>query len=74
MQAFLLWHTHQLRGGEDDEKLLGVYSSSELAEAARSRAAKLPGFCDAPEGFEICAYDLDKDEWPEGYVTVPGSP
>jgi hypothetical protein len=71
MKVFLLWHTHPRRGGEDDEKLLGVYSSTELAETARARATKLPGFCDSPEGFEICPYDLDKDEWQEGYVTVP---
>jgi hypothetical protein len=40
----------------------------------------MPGFVDSPkvlsndderrEGFEITAYDLDKDEWTEGFITM----
>ena len=70
MNVFLLWHEHELPGGEDDSKLIGVYSSKQLAEAAQKRAAQLPGFRDVPEGFMIDSYQVDRDEWREGFVTA----
>ena len=71
MNVFLLWHTHELPGGEEDSKLIGVYYTKESAEAAQVRASQLPGFSSAPQGFTIDSYELDKDEWREGYVTLP---
>lgn len=65
MDVFLLWHTH-----DEDDKLIGVYSSQAAAEAALSKAKTLPGFCDAPNEFEIAPYQLDQDQWTEGYGTV----
>ena len=70
MHVFLLFHTHELPGGEDDDKLIGVYSSAEMAEGAKRRALMLPGFKDAPDGFVIDRYALDEDHWQEGYVTI----
>jgi hypothetical protein len=70
MNVFLLWHRHKLRGGEEDSKLIGVYSNRESAEAALKRASQLPGFSSVPQGFTIDSHELDKDEWREGYVTV----
>ena len=58
-------HVH----GDEDEKLIGVYSTRENAEAATKRVAGKPGFADQPEGFEICPYELDVDHWTEGYIT-----
>lgn len=71
MNIFLLWHTHELPGGEEDSKLIGVYSSRGSAQAAQSRASQLPGFSSAPQGFTIDSYELEKDEWREGFVTGP---
>jgi len=68
-EVFLLWHTHEL-GDDDDEKLIGVYRTREDAEAAIKRVGSQPGFAEAPQGFEICPYRLNKDNWTEGYVTV----
>jgi hypothetical protein len=69
MDVFLLWHVHGFPDGEEDAKLLGVYSSRELADQARRRALLLPGFRDVPNGFQVSTYSLDKDCWTEGYVT-----
>jgi hypothetical protein len=44
MDVFLLWHVHEMPGGEEDFKLIGVYSTAELAEQARQSAAPLPRF------------------------------
>ena len=39
----------------DRVKVIGIYTSRPLAEAALDRARGLPGFCDEPEGFTIDA-------------------
>lgn len=70
--VYLLWHTHideKLDGGEDF-KLIGVYTSMELAEAAQARAELLEGFRDAKEGFEIAINKLNKDGWTSGFITI----
>jgi hypothetical protein len=72
MEVFVLQHVHTFGEGEEDVKMIGVYSSREQAEAAVERLSIQPGFNDAPEGFEIDPYVLDEDHWTEGYVTVTG--
>jgi hypothetical protein len=69
--VFLLYHSHDLGNGETDVKLIGVYSDEANAEAARIRTSGLEGFRDAPDGFLIDRYELDRDHWQEGYITVP---
>jgi homoserine kinase type II len=68
--VFLLWHAHDIGDSATDNKLIGVYSSNQEAEAAKQRKLQYPGFRDAPEGFQINAYEVDRDQWSEGYVTV----
>ena len=68
--VFVLHHTHQKLPGEEDVKLIGVYSSHHKAEEAIQRLSDRPGFRDAKEGFTITDYQLDKDEWREGYATI----
>ena len=70
MDVFVLWHIHKLPGGDNDEKLIGVYSSQEMAESARETAIQLPGFKETTDGFQIDRYEVDEDHWTEGYVTV----
>jgi hypothetical protein len=74
MNVFLLWHVHELPGDEEDEKLIGVYSSLERAEQAQQRAATQRGFRDAPTGFCIDPYAVDEDHWTQGYVTEMQKP
>ena len=69
MEVWLLWHTHTV-GEEDDEKLIGVYSSPEKAAQAQKRAAQLPGFREAADGFGIDAYMIDQDRWTDGFATL----
>jgi hypothetical protein len=72
MNVFLLWHAYTFDVGGEDEKLIGVYSTRDEAEAAIGRVKGQPGFVDAPEGFLIDPYVVNEDHWAEGYVTVPG--
>ena len=63
---------------------IGIYSSREDALQALKRAASRPGFAitskgftddpdgfaETSEGFAIGEYEVGKDHWEEGYVTV----
>jgi hypothetical protein len=67
--VYLLWHSHPTGANENNDKLIGVYSSEDKAKSAQERLAKQPGFKDYVEGFEIAKRTLDKDSWIEGYFT-----
>jgi hypothetical protein len=68
--VYLVWHVH-LNGSEENIKLIGIYVTKEDAEAALSRVKDQPGFRECPEGFEISEFEVGKDHWAEGYMTVP---
>ena len=67
MNVFLLWHVNESPSGEESPKLIGVYSTKQLADNALNHAANLPGFRERPEGFTIDIYEVNKDEWREGF-------
>mgnify|MGYP005849698711 CR=1 FL=1 len=70
MKLYILHHVHPLADDREDVKLLGIYSSRSLADAAVKRYLVLPGFVDAKDGFDISEIEVDKDDWTEGYATV----
>jgi len=70
MKVYVLQHVHAAQDGEDDVKFIGVYSSRENAQAAMKRLSKAPGFAEALTGFHIDEYQVDKDQWVEGYSTL----
>ena len=69
-KVYVLQHVHSLGDGEEDVKFIGVYSSRENAQTAITRLGRAPGFCDAREGFHIDEYQVDTDQWIEGYSTL----
>ncbi|MCR6660710.1 MAG: hypothetical protein NVV72_15690 [Asticcacaulis sp.] len=69
-QVYLLHHTRRVSEDHEDIKLLGVFSSRELAERAKERALNLPGFKDSPDGFSVDKYIIDRMGWTAGYRTV----
>jgi len=66
-QLFVLLHSLPETGRV---KVVGVYSSRALAEAAVERTRLLPGFADEPDGFTIEQYEVDLDHWPRGFVRI----
>ena len=66
-RAYLLQHE---RSDAEDVKVIGVYSSELEAMAAIERLANQPGFRDYPDGFSIDAYELNRDNWTEGFVDL----
>jgi hypothetical protein len=80
-RVFLLQHLHILDDDEENVKTLGIYSTREAAVAAVDRFRLLPGFRDIShfadhnspgpaDGFNVDEYELDQDNWADGYVTV----
>jgi hypothetical protein len=66
----LLWFAKEMPEGEDDiELLIGVYSSEAEAKAAIERVKNKRGFAEFQEGFQICPYQIDRDQWTEGFIT-----
>jgi hypothetical protein len=65
MDLFVLLHNPPETGRL---KVIGIYTTVALAEAAIERARILPGFIDRPDSFTIDRYDVDKDHWPRGFV------
>ena len=51
-------------------KVIGIYSSKALAEAAEERTKLLPGFAEEPSGFTIEQYEVDKEYWSRGFVRL----
>jgi hypothetical protein len=67
--VFLVQHLHEFADGSESVKIIGVYSSRDLAQAAIGRAARLDGFKDLLTGFSIDEYILDEDNWTSGFFT-----
>ena len=68
--VFLLWHSREIGNGHTDDKLIGVYSSEAEAEAAKARKLRYEGFRDFPRDFCIDRYELDRDQWSEGFIVA----
>ena len=68
-EVFPVWHTHEV---DDFEfvRLIGVYSTEDLAHAAARRAASRAGFRDTVEGFYVGAATLGERKWDEGFVSL----
>lgn len=70
MKVYLLQHEYECDGA-DEIKLVGVYASEREAEEARRRSGRLPGFKDHPDGFSISPYEVGRDLWTDGFLTLP---
>ena len=72
---YLLQHVHRFDDGHEDVKLIGIYSSEELALRAKDQRSGQPGFRDLPDSFEISEHILDNDHagWPQGVTSQTGS-
>jgi homoserine kinase type II len=72
--VWVVWHIDDDAAyrSDENEKLIGVYSSEQLANDAIERLGNKPGFRDFRERWRVDEYLLDKDGmWADGFVTVP---
>lgn len=66
-----LWHL-RYDGREDHDKLLGVFSTKQMAEEALASLREKPGFRDHPDGFEVLDGPIDQTSWLEGFASLWG--
>ena len=68
--VFVLWYVRAPDSADEDELLIGVYRTEEAAKDAIERLKGKPGFADAPDGFQIHPYELNRDHWSEGFAVT----
>ncbi len=66
MTVYLVQHVRD-PDGDEDVKVIGIYSTRDAAQQAVDRTVKLPGFRDHPDGFDIDEYTVDADYWKSGF-------
>jgi len=66
-KVFLLVHIARQGEENEDVKNIGIYSSEKAVQAAINRLKDKPGFKKYPDIFVFDAYDLDEDNWQEGF-------
>lgn len=69
-EVFVLQHVAREDTDDEDTKFIGVYSTETAARDAADRLTAQPGFTDFPNGFHIDRYELDKDNWVEGFTSA----
>ena len=74
MDVFMLWHIYEQRDGtgiHNEEKLIGVFSSTANAREAIERLKDKEGFRDLPQCcFEIHKTEMDRISWEDGFTTI----
>ena len=70
MVVYMLYHIYAKKNGDEQQKLIGIYTTDENAKAAIQRLSGQPGFKDHPSGFQIFEAVLDRDDWTEGFISA----
>ena len=66
--VYILWHCYPDIPDDDNSKLLGVYSTKEIAQSkVDEKYKKLPGFNRNEGEFIVDKYTIDEDQWKEGF-------
>lgn len=65
--VFIVFHTRVKDQDNEDIKLIGVFSSEQLAESAIMSVRTMPGFRDNLDGFSIGEHTIDDIKWREGF-------
>ena len=66
--VFLLWYVHAPDTANENELLIGAYTAEEEAKSAIERLRDRPGFVNGPDGFQVHRYELNRDNWTDGFV------
>lgn len=67
--VYVLQHSYETAFGEEETKLIGVFSTKQAAKAAVNTLKSAPGFRDLPDHFSINKYSIDQAHWTEGFIT-----
>jgi hypothetical protein len=66
--VYLVDHVNPTELG-DEERLIGIFSTHQIADETVVRLSAMPGFCDSPDRFTIGKHPIDeKRGWAEGFT------
>jgi hypothetical protein len=68
--VFLLQHSYERTEDCEETKIIGIFSSKEKVEECIKKFKELDGFKDYPDCFFVDEYEIDKENWTEGFVTM----
>jgi hypothetical protein len=66
-KVFILQHVRKINENLEDIKFIGVYSSKEKAKDTINRLKFKRGFRKYKDAFYIDKYQIDKDNWTDGF-------
>ena len=66
-EVYIVQHSYELESGNDETKIIGVFSSYQYAKEIVDQYITLPGFKERPNNFFIDKYEIDKKHWDEGF-------
>jgi len=69
-KAYLLQHSYEDDDGCEETKIIGIFSTEEKAKEVAQVYRTIEGFSRYPDCFFIDAYELDKQFWTEGFITI----
>lgn len=68
-RVYFLYHIDEKKtDGYHHGKIIGIYTTLDLAKAAIDRFRDKPGFRDYPERWKIHPRTVDRDSWANGFV------
>ena len=68
--VFVMWFVPAGDEYQDDAKFIGVYRTRNDCQLAIERLKGKAGFRDHVAGFGIHEHQLNKDNWPEGFISA----
>jgi hypothetical protein len=68
--VFLLQHSYERTDGYEETKIIGIFSTKEKVKECIKKFEGLDGFKDYPDCFFVDEYEIDKENWTEGFVTM----
>lgn len=67
--VFLLQHSYEIEESEQT-KIIGIYSTRDKAKTVVEKFKTLSGFSDYPDSFYIDEYEIDQNNWEEGFERI----
>lgn len=68
MKVYVLHHVYEPVDRPEEVKLIGIFSSEDLARSAIGALSHQSGFSEHRDGFEINEWQVDRIGWAEGFV------
>ena len=70
--VYLVQHSYELNEGENETKIIGVFSSLKKAQLIINKYRTIKGFKRYQNEFHVDKYRLNENWWKDGFITIRG--